>query len=68
MRPDWTWADGRTFPPGEDAGDAAQIAHPGGLHRMRHDGCGGRPAKAELLTGVEDVSCRPMLRIVLRSG
>jgi hypothetical protein len=35
---------------------------------MRHDGCGGRPAKAELLTGVEDVSCRPMLRIVLRSG
>jgi hypothetical protein len=44
------------------------IAHPGRLHRMRHDGCGGRPAKAELLTGVEDVSCRPMLRIVLRSG
>jgi hypothetical protein len=29
---------------------------------MRHDGCGGRPAKAELLTGVEEASCRPVRR------
>jgi hypothetical protein len=24
------------------------------LKRMRHDGCGGRPGRAELLTGIED--------------
>ncbi len=35
------------------------------LDRMRHDGCGGRVAKAELLTGI-DGSSRPMRRIVLR--
>ena len=35
------------------------------LARMRHDGCGGRAAKAELLTGVEGVSSRPVRRIVL---
>jgi len=32
---------------------------------MRHDGCGGLPGKAELLTGIEAVSPRPMWRIVL---
>ena len=37
------------------------------LSRMRHDGCGGRPARAELLTGIEAVSSRPR-RIVLRAG
>jgi hypothetical protein len=26
------------------------------LARARHDGCGGLPAKAELLTGIEGVS------------
>ena len=38
------------------------------LGQMRHDGCGGRAAKAELLTGVEGVSSRPVRRIVLREG
>jgi hypothetical protein len=37
------------------------------LARMRHDGCGGLPAKAELLTGIEGAG-RPVRRIVLRSG
>jgi hypothetical protein len=36
------------------------------LRRMRHGGCGGLPGKAELLTGVEGVSSRPVRRIVLR--
>jgi hypothetical protein len=35
------------------------------LSRMRHEGCGGRAARAELLTGVEGVSSRPVRRIVL---
>jgi len=38
------------------------------LSRMRHDGCGGLAGKAELLTGVEGVSSRPVRRIVLRGG
>jgi hypothetical protein len=38
------------------------------LERMRHDGCGGRAGKAELLTGIEGVSSRPVRRIVLREG
>jgi hypothetical protein len=38
------------------------------LGQMRHDGCGGRAAKAELLTGVEGASSRPVRRIVLREG
>jgi hypothetical protein len=38
------------------------------LDRMRHDGCGGRPGRAELITGVEAVSSRPVRRIVLREG
>ena len=37
------------------------------LSRMRHDGCGGRAGKAELITGIEGVSSRPVRRIVLRS-
>jgi hypothetical protein len=36
------------------------------LIRMRHDGCGGRAGKAELLTGIEGVSSRPVRRIVLK--
>jgi hypothetical protein len=35
---------------------------------MRHDGCGGRPGRVELLTGTEGVSSRPVRRIVLREG
>jgi hypothetical protein len=32
------------------------------VNRMRHDGCGGRAGKAELLTGIEGVSSRPRRR------
>ena len=32
------------------------------LGRMRHDGCGGRAGKAELLIGLEGVSSRPVPR------
>ena len=35
------------------------------LARMRHDGFGGIAGKAELLTGVDGVSSRPVRRIVL---
>jgi hypothetical protein len=38
------------------------------IAKMRHDGCGGRAGKAELLTGVEAVSSRSVRRIVLREG
>jgi hypothetical protein len=38
------------------------------LSRMRHDGCGGRAARVELLTGIEGVSSRPVRRIVLISN
>jgi hypothetical protein len=37
------------------------------LGRMRHDGCGGIAGKAELLTGIEGASSRPVRRIVLRA-
>ena len=38
------------------------------LDRARHDGCGGGAGKAELLTGIEGASSRPVRRIVLREG
>ena len=38
------------------------------LDHMRHDGCGGRPGRVELLTGIEGVSSRPVRKIVLRDG
>jgi hypothetical protein len=38
------------------------------ISRMRHDGCGGRAGRAELLTGIEGVSSRPVRRIVLIAG
>ena len=38
------------------------------LAKMRHDGCGGRAGKVELLTGIEGVSSRPVRKIVLRDG
>jgi hypothetical protein len=38
------------------------------LEKMRHDGCGGRAEKVELLSGIEGVSSRPVRRIALRDG
>jgi hypothetical protein len=38
------------------------------LDKMWHDGCGGRAGKAELITGIEGASSRPVRRIVLREG
>jgi hypothetical protein len=38
------------------------------LAKMRHDGCGGRPGRVELLSGIPGVSSRPVRRIVLREG
>ena len=35
------------------------------IGRMRRDGCGGRAAKAGLLTGIEGASSRPVHKIVL---
>jgi hypothetical protein len=37
------------------------------LRRMRHDGCGGRAGRAELMTGIDGVSSRPVRRIVRRA-
>jgi hypothetical protein len=37
------------------------------ISRTRHDGCGGRPGRAELLTGIESASSRPVRKIVLRA-
>ena len=36
------------------------------LARARHDGCGGRAGRVELLTGIDGASSRPVRRIVLR--
>ena len=38
------------------------------IEKMRHDGCGGRAEKVELLSGIEGVSSRPVRRIVLIDG
>ena len=38
------------------------------LARMRHAGCGGRAGKAELSTGIEDVSSRPVRRTGMREA
>ena len=38
------------------------------IARMRHDGCGGRAGKVELLTGIEGASSRPVRRIVAAAG
>ena len=38
------------------------------IAKMRHDGCGGRPGKVELLTGIEGASSRPVRKIALRAG
>ena len=36
------------------------------IAKLRHDGCGGRAGKAELLSGIEGVSGRPVRKIVVR--
>jgi hypothetical protein len=38
------------------------------IAKMRHDGCGGRAGRAELLTGIEGASSRPVRKIVLIEG
>jgi hypothetical protein len=38
------------------------------LARIHHDGCGGRPGRVELLTGIEAASSRPVRRIVVLNG
>jgi hypothetical protein len=38
------------------------------IAKIRHDGYGGRAGKAELLTGIEGASSRPVPKIVLRDG
>jgi hypothetical protein len=38
------------------------------LKRMRHDGCGGRAGRVELLTGIEGASSRPVRKIVVLDG
>jgi hypothetical protein len=35
------------------------------IARMRHNGCGGRAGKAELLTGIKGASSRPVRKIML---
>jgi hypothetical protein len=35
------------------------------LKRMRHDGCGGRPGRVELLTAIAGAASRPVRKIVL---
>jgi hypothetical protein len=37
------------------------------LARMRHDGCGGRAGKVELITGIEGASSRPVRKIAVLS-
>jgi len=38
------------------------------LDQMRHDGCGGRAGRVELLTGIDGASSRPVRKIVLIEG
>jgi hypothetical protein len=38
------------------------------LDKMRHDGCGGRAGKAELISGIDGVSSRSVRRILLHEG
>ena len=37
------------------------------IARSRHDSCGGRAGKVELLTGIDGASSRPARKIVLRA-
>jgi hypothetical protein len=38
------------------------------LAKMCHDGCGGKPGRVELLTGIAGASSRPVRKIVLLDG
>jgi hypothetical protein len=38
------------------------------IAKMRHDGCGGRQGRVELLTGIEGASSRPVRKIVVLDG
>ena len=38
------------------------------IAKLRHDGCGGRAGRVELLTGIEGASSRPVRKIVLICG
>jgi hypothetical protein len=38
------------------------------IAKLRHDGCGGQARRAELLTGIEAASSRPVRRIVVVEG
>jgi hypothetical protein len=38
------------------------------IAKLRHDGCGGRAGRVELLTGIEGASSRPVRKIVLIDG
>jgi hypothetical protein len=38
------------------------------IKRMRHEGCGGLPGRAELMTSIDGASSHPVRRIVLRDG
>jgi hypothetical protein len=38
------------------------------IAKMRHDGCGGRAGRVELLTGIEGASRRPVRKITLIEG
>jgi hypothetical protein len=38
------------------------------IKRIRHDSCGGRAGRVELLSGIEGASSRPVRRIVVREG
>jgi hypothetical protein len=35
---------------------------------MRHEGCGGRAGRVELLTGIDGASSRPVRKIVVLDG
>jgi hypothetical protein len=37
------------------------------VKRMRHEGCGGRAGRVELLTGIEGAASRPVRKIVVTS-
>jgi hypothetical protein len=38
------------------------------IARMRHDGCGGRPGRVELVTSVDGASSLPVRRIAILQG
>ena len=62
----------RQIPPATGAATATSNCRPAAkrstralLARMRHDGCGGIAGNAQLLTGIESASRRPVRKIVL---